>query len=741
MNKLYGIDIETHDPHLQDKSASWVYHEGEIIVTGLYNERTGAKKALAGNGGKTVKDLLLDPKVTLVGANIAYDLGWLCYEHKLKAKDVKCSLIDVAIAEASIDEYQQHSLDALAWKYLKERKGAEPLKAICSKLGYKGDFRKHLKKLWDAGYKEEIKAYVISDADQPVRIWKRQQDVLNTLAEADHNDLLKSLAKKEKNGRLTQEEKQKALDFEREFNIVTALVTNFKLIKITVGMKQRGVRVDIEKRKKNYATLKKVQDKLQTAFDARYSIPKLIRKQWVDSTVNIGSTKQLAELFDKERVPYRCKIRIKSWDNQPLFAGSELWEQRKRLKEVINGVRVQKGELVLYVPKQYSGRTNDDLHRMGYVTTCNPNIDKKALDGLKKKHEVAKHVSELKQVTSIIDKFMGPKFDRFIIKHGEDNYRIHADFNIVGARKTGRLSSANPNLQQVPSKTVLFAKTPDEIKLYKLCREIIIPDDGYLMGKADYSGQENRLMAHFAVGTGADEIRRKYNENPDLDFHEYIGMISGLYEEYGAEVGRKYSKNCSFGLGYGMQIQTMMETFGWSKEEAERITMLYHEGAPFVRETMDKVSDIIVKRGFIRTLAGRHCHLRKYNGKVNTRSAYTGFNKLIQGSAADMMKRALVMLDERELFDVFPLYLTIHDEIDFGIPKKAAAIRRLPEIQDVMENTFPLSVPIRVDPEIGIDWGHVSGRKEKKDKETGRVISIESSNHFIERTIREVKAA
>jgi len=700
--KFCGIDIETHDPHLTDKGASWVYGEGEIIVTGLYNAQTGTKRALTGNGGKIVKDLLLDPKATLVGANIQYDIGWLCYEHKLKAKDVMCNLVDVAIAEASIDEYQLYNLDALTWKYLKERKGSEPLKIICDRLGYKGDFRKHLKKLWDAGYEKEIKEYVISDADQPVRIWEKQREILSG---KNNNEFF--LAK----------------------GIMDALFTNFKLIKIVLSMKQRGVRIDMTKRKKNYELLKGIQDKLRSDLENKYG------------KVNINSPKQLAALFDKERVPYRCKIRIEGWEGSPPFAGSELWEQKKQLKEIFNNVRVQKGQLVLFVPKQYSGRTNDDLANMGYVTTCNPNIDKKALDALKKNHEVARAIVDLKQVTSIIDKFLGPKFDRFIVKHGPNDYRIHADFNIVGARQTGRLSSCNPNLQQVPSKTVLFAKTLEEIKLYKLCREIIIPDEGCLWGKADYSGQENRLMAHFAVGEGADEIRRKYNENPDLDFHQYIGEISGLYEEYGSEVGRKYAKNCSFGLGYGMQLQTMMETFGWGKEEAERITILYHEGAPFVKATMDKVSQVIVGRGYIKTLAGRHCHLKKYNGIPNKRDAYKGFNKLIQGSASDMIKKAMVMLDEKGLLEIFPLYLTVHDELDFGIPRKAGAIWRLPEIQEIMEHTFPLSVPIRVDPDVGTNWGYIKGRKEKKDKETGKVIAIESMKNFVERIVKEAKAA
>jgi DNA polymerase-1 len=160
----------------------------------------------------------------------------------------------------------------------------------------------------------------------------------------------------------------------------------------------------------------------------------------------------------------------------------------------------------------------------------------------------------------------------------------------------------------------------------------------------------------------------------------------------------------------------MTETFGWSKEEAERITLLYHDGAPFVKATMDKVSEVIVKRGYIRSLAGRHEHLQRFNGKVDTRSSYKGFNKLIQGSAADMMKKALVMLDERGLLDYFPLYLTVHDEIDFGIPKKTEALLSLIKIQDVMEHTFPILVPIRVDPEAGPDWGHVIDYKKNKAK-------------------------
>jgi DNA polymerase-1 len=329
----------------------------------------------------------------------------------------------------------------------------------------------------------------------------------------------------------------------------------------------------------------------------------------------------------------------------------------------------------------------------------------------------------------VIEKFLGPKFDRFIVSHGQDNYRIHADFNIVGARQTGRFSCSNPNLQQVPSKTVLFEKTEKEIRLYKLCREIIIPDEGFLMGKADYSGQENRIMAHIAYGPGSEEIRAEYNKNPDLDFHDYIGELSGLYAEYGPEIGRKYTKNCSFGLGYGMQPPTMAETFNWPLEQAEQVTALYHEGAPFVRATMDKAADVIVKRGYVKTIAGRRLHLRNNNH----REAYKGFNKIVQGSAADMIKAAMIELDERGLLELFPLCLQVHDELVFSVPKTREAVERLPEFRDAMENAIKMKVPIRVDPEVGKDWGHMTGRR--KSKITGKK---ESMRHFVTRVARKV---
>jgi DNA polymerase I-like protein with 3'-5' exonuclease and polymerase domains len=704
--KLYGLDIETYDPHLTDKGASWVYGTGAIIVTGLFNARTGNKSALPGNGGKTVKKLLLDPKVALVGANIVYDIGWLCYEHTLSAKEVQCALIDVSMAEQCIDEYQPYSLDALAWKYLREKKGVGELPAIAAAKGLKGDFRRHLKTLWDMGYRNDIMAYVVSDADQPVRIWEKQRRVLTEKAEEGQEDFSGSLE---------------------------AVETNFALIKIVLDMKQRGVRIDMQKREENAKRLQAKADEIFPAFEQKYG------------KINLASPKQVAELFKREHVPFRYKLRIKGWmpenrkfkNSTDCFVGDEIWEQRKKLRDMFNGLRIEKGTLVLYLPVQYASRTRDDLYRMGYEVTCNPSVGKKALEKYRRTHRIVQDVIDLKSLRYQLDNFFGKNFERYIV-----NGRIHPDFNIVGARQTGRFSSSAPNGQNIPSRTVLFEGTEQEIKVYKLCRECFLPDKGMLMGKCDFAGQENRLMAHFAVGDQGDYIRKKYNDDPDFDEHDLVGKDSGLYEEHGREVGRKYIKNYRFGKAYGMQINTMMEYFGWSKEHAEHMNQVFADCAPWVGDTMDKVQEIILRRGYVKTVAGRHCHLQRFNGVVNRRSAYKGFNKLIQGSGSDLMKKALVTMWNRGLCALFPVYLTVHDELVFGIPRMAKTIRRLPEVQECMEHTYVLSVPMRVDPEIGKNWGHMAGqKKEKRDETTGKVIrKAETLKQFIERVIKEVRA-
>ena len=690
--KYISLDIETDDPCLKDHGAvkargtSCVFGRGRIIVVGTYDGKQ--KKSYDGNGGATIKKLFLSPNVTIIGANIQYDAVWLILSHGINPKDVKCHFIDVSVVESLIDEYQKYALDDLAVKYLNEHKGKDALEDICLRLGLHGDFRGHLGTLWDKGYKQEIRDYVISDADQPWRIWEKQKEIIEAQ------------------------------------NLQKAFEMNMAMLPVTIFMKIRGVKFGFEKWQKNCEIAGKAYEDLKAEYEGKYG------------EVNINSPKQLAEQFDRFDVPYRCKINIKGWQVQgrkfknatDLFQGDELVKQRRALKDIFNGLHIEKGRLVMYVPKRYGKRTQEQIYNMGYEVTCNPCINKGLFAELGETVDIVKDLIQYKQAKNIVDKFLGPKFGRFIvaiypdgsrspafdddgsfIAEGAVDFRLCGTFNIVGARQTGRLSGSVPNLQQVPSKTVLFEKTDHAIDLAKMCRESFISEKGHAFVKFDYSAQENRLAAHFAPGKNGQRIRQMYRDDPFLDEHSYVTEVSGLAEQHGKKAGRKYAKNLRFGVSYGMQIQRMMTQFGWSQEFAEDLYDKVASAAPWLFELMDLVQETVLRRRYIRTLAGRRIHMRSGHDK----DAYKFMNYLIQGSASDMTKMATVIVFgamlgywEAEESTVDEIVLTVHDEDDFDIDctDVEKAVKRTMEIRNAMENTSGCELPIISCPEIGTSW-------------------------------------
>ena len=690
--KYISLDIETDDPFLKDHGAvkargtSCVFGRGRIITVGTYDG--SQKKSYDGNGGAAIKKLFLSKNVTIIGANIQYDAVWLIMSHNINPKDVKCHFIDVSIVESLIDEYQKYALDDLAVKYLNEHKGKEALEGICARLGLHGDFRGHLGTLWDKGYKQEIRDYVISDADQPWRIWEKQKEIIEAQ------------------------------------NLQKAFEMNMAMLPVTIFMKIRGVKFGFDKWQKNCEIAGKAYEDLKNEYEGKYG------------EVNINSPKQLAAQFDRFDVPYRCKINIKGWKVEgrkfknatDLFQGDELTKQRRALKDVFNGLHIEKGRLVMYVPKRYGERTRAQIDAMGYEVTCNPCINKGLFAELGETVDIVRDLIQYKQAKNIVDKFLGPKFGRFIVAHYKDgsrspafddkgefiaegavDFRLHGTFNIVGARQTGRLSGSVPNLQQVPSKTVLFEKTDHEIDLAKMCRESFISEKGHAFVKFDYSAQENRLAAHFAPGKNGQRIRQMYRDDPFLDEHSYVTEVSGLAEQHGKKAGRKYAKNLRFGVSYGMQIARMMTQFGWTQEFAEDLYAKVSAAAPWLFELMELVQETVLRRRYIRTLAGRRIHMRSGHDK----DAYKFMNYLIQGSASDMTKMATVVVFgamlgywEAEESTVDEIVLTVHDEDDFDIDctDVEKAVKRTMEIRNAMENTSGCELPIISCPEIGTSW-------------------------------------
>ena len=280
-----------------------------------------------------------------------------------------------------------------------------------------------------------------------------------------------------------------------------------------------------------------------------------------------------------------------------------------------------------------------------------------------------------------------------LVKHLCGDGRIHCSFHATrndeyGAR-SGRFASANPNLQQIPSLGGEGFQGDDEY-FGKLARGPFIPEDGHLWGKIDWSQIEYRNLAHFASGEGSDELRRKYNTDPETDYHQYVMDLTSLR--------RRPAKSLNFGIVFGMGAKKMVKTFGWSQEYCDDVLELYHSKAPYVKATMRAVERVAVRRGYIKTFLGRRSHL------VADRESYKMLNRLLQGSAADQMKKAMIDSYAAGVFNILVPHLTVHDELNVSIPNNRNGREAFEAMHHIMETCATLRVPIRADAKVGKNW-------------------------------------
>ena len=348
---------------------------------------------------------------------------------------------------------------------------------------------------------------------------------------------------------------------------------------------------------------------------------------------------------------------------------------------------------------------------------------------------VVRMIAEARKINKVSTTFIDT-----ILEHSH-NGRIHADINQIrsddGGTVTGRFSYSNPNLQQIP------ARDPDT---GPLIRSLFIPEEGCIWGTFDYSQQEPRLVAHYALRFGydsAETLASSYENDPSTDFHQIVADM--------AKIDRKEAKTISLGMFYGMGKAKLMAELGVTKEKTDELFTQYHNNAPFVKLLLNGVMEAAQERGKIKTLLGRRCRFPKYepilrgsdwgkfvpaedhermmelknmgphlldeDGEVikekdgqpkknywyknGHRRAFTykALNKLIQGSAADMTKKAMVDLYKEGLL----AHIQIHDELDFSIQSKEQSNK----IKQIMENAVDLKVPNKVDYESGPSWGEI----------------------------------
>ena len=315
-------------------------------------------------------------------------------------------------------------------------------------------------------------------------------------------------------------------------------------------------------------------------------------------------------------------------------------------------------------------------------------------------HPMVQHIARAREINKAHTTFIDT-----ILKH-EHKGRIHAEINQLrsdnGGTVTGRFSYSNPNLQQIPARNK---------ELGPRIRSLFIPEDKCKWGVFDYSQQEPRLVVHYASLQnlyGVNDVLDAYNEG-DADFHTIVADM--------ANIPRSQAKTINLGLFYGMGKNKLQAELGINKEKANDLFRQYHSRVPFVKQLMDSVMSRAQDRGKVRTLLGRLCRfhlwepnqfgihkalphdaaLAEHGPGIRRAYTYKALNRLIQGSAADMTKKAMIELYKEGITP----HIQVHDELDISVDNNAD------KIKDIMESAVDLEVPNKVDYESGINWGTI----------------------------------
>ena len=292
-----------------------------------------------------------------------------------------------------------------------------------------------------------------------------------------------------------------------------------------------------------------------------------------------------------------------------------------------------------------------------------------------------------------------------ILKHSHKG-RIHAEINQlrsdVGGTVTGRFSYNNPNLQQIPARNK---------ELGPQIRSLFIPEEGHTWGCFDYSQQEPRLVVHYAALDGlygVNDVIEAYKDG-EADFHQIVAEM--------ADIPRSQAKTINLGLFYGMGKNKLQAELGINEDKAKSLFKQYHNRVPFVKTLMDSVMRKAADNGRIRTWLGRRCRfnlwepnqygihkalphdqaLAEHGPGIRRAYTYKALNRLIQGSAADMTKKAMVELHKEGITP----HIQVHDELDISVNGNAD------KIKEIMESAVNLEVPIKVDYEYGKNWGTI----------------------------------
>ena len=661
-----AIDIETYDPNLKTKGLGAIRKDGFItgvaVATGKdtvyfplhHSDTTTSPQEEQEFWNQMNKKLLQNPDITKVFHNAMYDVCWL---RAVTGKMLQGRLVDTMIAASVIDENRfRYSLDSLAKDYFNDQKYKYDLYQKASLENVK-DPMSNMHKLSS----DLVKEYAKQDVRLTLKLWNLFNEKLDEV--------------------LYQRPEDKEIKTCRNiFELET------KLFRCLVDMKFKGVRIDVQKLEEFGKKLKFRRDNLLNIIKKRTGV---IVQLWAANSIKLLLDDQKITNYKKtpkSGMPQLPKDYLKTHENRFLRMLSKAREFDKAINTFVEGLK-------------------------GYVY----------------------------------------------------NGRIHADVNQIrsdqGGTVTGRFSMSNPNLQQIPAKGYIGKKM----------REVFLPEEGCVWGSFDYSQQEPRIVAHYAIKynlANTEGLKDKF-EKENADFHQIVAEL--------ANIPRKQAKTINLGLFYGMGKGKLQNELNLNQKQATELLKMYHQKIPFIKELSDNLKNFSERERLIYTLEDRFCRFNfyestnkrwdnnarkfeewdpkakeivkkdgtieyegawvtpkllsekdawdKFKSEFNQKSAkkieehtkeeremyfnnyyvpaftYKALNRLIQGSAADMTKKAMVMLYEKGIVP----HIQIHDELCVSIRNDAERNT----VHETMENAILLEIRNKVDYEFGPNWGNI----------------------------------
>jgi DNA polymerase-1 len=322
--------------------------------------------------------------------------------------------------------------------------------------------------------------------------------------------------------------------------------------------------------------------------------------------------------------------------------------------------------------------------KSGYST------DASVLEELKGVHPVIDFVLQYRQLSKLKSTYT----DAFLTLVNPQTGRIHTSFNQTGTT-TGRLSSSDPNLQNLPIRTELGSKI----------RQAIIPRDGWLMMSADYSQIDLRALAHISRDPAL--IKTFLN---DEDVHRTTAsLVFNVPPQEVKSDMRRAAKTINFGVIYGMSDYGLEQATSFNREEAASFIKAYFDKYPEVRDYIEKTKEEARSRGYVQTVMGRRRYIPEVNSpnrQVRESAERMAINMPVQGTSADIIKIAMINIyreiNRRNLNS--RMLLQVHDELVFEIaPGEEDEMNNI--VTDLMHHAMELSVPLKVDIKLGKNWG------------------------------------